>query len=305
MSALPLMLVAAGLGVSQQVVVLPVRTAAVTAARATAVSERVAQILRAGGVTLASTPSEAMATLRSLGAGDPSECRGDSACVAKLGALLGARLVVGIGVGEFEGTVAVHLEVVAAPPDGATLIDDELLPADLKDPLWARARAPFARNLLQRTGTGARSGESRAQPAASSDDAPPRSGDWMIALQTDTELGAFGGMYTLRAGRRLFPEVTVSAGAIVTAARLAGASVQARAIPFAADFAVHPVVALEIPVLFSGPVAAGVRPSVGLEVSPFSWLSLGASASYLRLLGTAPEYKSGYWLAGAEMGLRL
>lgn len=300
------MLVAAGLGASPQVVVLPVRTAAVSVARATAVSERVAQVLHEEGIILTSGPSEAISTLRAKGAGDPSECRSDAACVMRLGAALGARLVVGVGVGEFEGVVAVHLEVFASPPGGAALVDDQLLPSDLRDPLWARALAPFARRLLQRAAEGPSStGPQLPLPGVAGEGRPPRPGDWSIALQTDAELGQVGGMYTLRAGRRLVPEITVSAGAIVTAARLAGASVQARAIPFAADFAVRPVVALEALVLFGGAVAPGVRPSVGFEVSPVPWLSLGASASYLRLLGVPAEYKSGFWLAGAELGLRL
>jgi hypothetical protein len=114
-------------------------------------------------------------------------------------------------------------------------------------------------------------------------------------------------MVTVRAGRRLLPAITVSVGALLTGASFAGAAVQARAVPFASDLMVHPVLALEVPVmLIRSSAAVGVRPSVGVEVTPLPWLSLGASASYLRLLGVDPAAVTpGYWLGGAEVGFRL
>jgi len=314
--SLGLSLMAVVLGSSPDVVVLPVQTTAVAASRATAIADRVAQALRAEGVGLTAMPFDAVARLRAQGAGEPSECRGDPACVARLGAKLGARTVVGVGVGEFEGSVAVHLEVVAVPSAERSLAEDQLLPSNLKDPAWARALAPFAQSVLARAPPPAPPASTAAPPVVTARPpgppspsppagAPPATRDWVVSLQTDSELDALGGMVTLRAGRRILPMLTVSGGALVTGALVAGVTAQARATPFAADFVVHPVVALEVPVLIRAPPAVGLRPSLGVEVTPLPWLSLTASASYLRLLGVAEEVKPGYWLGGVEVGLRL
>lgn len=299
--ALSLMVAAMG---SSEVVVLPVRTTAVSTERAVAVADRVAQVLQAEGVGLAAPPSEAVGKLRALGA-DPIECRGEGSCAARLAAKLGADLVVGVGVSEFEGSVAVHIEVVAVLFAERAMVEDQVLPSDLKDPLWARALAPFARKLRARAAAVAAAKPPPAPPPPPA--APAASqGDWVISLQADAELGALGGMVTVRAGRRLIPALTVSAGALVTGAKVAGVAAQARAVPFAGDLLVHPIVSLEVPLLIRSSPAVGVRPGVGVEVNPLPWLSLAASASYLQLIGApAAEVRTGYWLAGAEVGFRL
>lgn len=299
--ALSLMIAAMG---SSEVVVLPVRTTAVSPERATAVADRVAQVLQAEGVTLAAAPSEAVGKLRALGA-DPIECRGEGSCAARLAAKLGADLVVGVGVGEFEGSVAVHIEVAAVLFAERAMVEDQVLPSDLKDPLWARALAPFARKLRARAAAVAAAKPPPPPPAPPAAPATAR-GDWVISLQADAELGALGGMVTVRAGRRLIPGLTVSAGALVTGAKVAGIAAQARAVPFAGDLLLHPIVALEVPLLIRSSPAVGVRPSAGVEVTPLPWLSLAASASYLQLIGApAAEVRTSYWLAGAEVGFRL
>jgi len=305
---LALSLMVAAVGASPAVVVLPIRTTAVAPERALAVAGVVAQALQAEGIALAATPSEAAGKLRAQGA-DPLECRGEASCAARLGAKLGASLVAGVGVSEFEGSVAVHVEVVEVLYAGRALVEDQVLPSDLKDPLWPRALAPFARKLRERMAAAA---AATPPPPPPTPTAPPAAavadaGSWVISLQADAELDAFfGGMITVRAGRRFLPALTVSAGAVVTGARVAGVAVQARAVPFAGDRLVHPVVALEVPVLLRSSPAAGVRPSLGVEVTPLPWLSLAASASYLQLVGApAAEVKTGYWLAGAEVGFRL
>jgi len=311
-SALASSLVMAALGASPQVVTLPFRTVGgVAPERAVAVADRVAQLLRAEGVALSATASEATATLLAGGA-DPTKCRGDASCAARLGAKLGANLVVGVGVGEFQGSVAVHLEVVEVPFAERSQMEDQVLPADLEDPQWARAVAPFARKLHEHIAAMPPLPPAPQQQPPPPPPAPfaapsPATRDWVIALQADGEIGALGGVVTVRAGRRLLPELTVSAGALLTGASFAGASVQARAVPVAGDFLVHPVLALEVPVLWirSSPTV-GVRPSLGVEVTPLPWLSLAASASYLRLVGVDPAAVApGYWLGGAEVGLRL
>jgi hypothetical protein len=305
-TALALVLAVAALGSSPAVAVLPVRTAAVTPDRATAIADRVAQILKYVEVDVVLMPSEAAQALRARGAVQPAECRGEAACVARLGGLLGARVVVGVGVGEFEGNVAVHLEALEVPSGKRVLVEDQILPSDLKDSMWARVLAPFGRRLLEhaesKPSEAVESSES-FEPSVETGPAGPRA--WLIALQADSELDALGGMITLRVGWQLLPSLTVSAGALLTGATVAGATVQARAVPFAGDFVVHPVIALEVPVLLRASPAIGVRPSLGVEVLPVPWLSLSANASYLRLVGTAPEVKPGYWLGGAEVGLRL
>ena len=295
-----LSLILAAMGSSPVVVALPLRATAVAPERAVAVADRVAQILQAEGIVFSFMPSEAAGKLGAEGA-DPIKCRGEASCAARLGAKLGANLVVGVGVGEFQDSVAVHLEVVEIPFAERSQLEDQVLPSNLEDPLWARALAPFARQLRERI-------------AALPPTTPPVSsgpgsgaGDWVVALQADSELGALGGMLTVRAGRRILPALTVSAGAVLTGAWLAGATVQARAVPIAGDLMVHPVLALDVPVLLirSSPTF-GVRPSVGVEMTPLPWLSLAASASYLRLLGVDPaDVTPGYWLAGAEVGFRL
>lgn len=302
-SALAVSLIVAAMGSSPEVVVLPVRTAAVAPERAIAIADRVALVLRAEGVSLAATPSEAAGKLRAEGV-DPTECRGEASCAARLGSKLGASLVVGVGVGELEGNVAVHLEVVEVPFAERSQVEDLLLPSDLKDPLWARTLAPFARKLRERAAAMPQPPPPPPPPPPAAPAPSPR--DWVIALQMDSELDALGGMITVRVGRRLLPELTVSGGALVTGAGVAGATVQARAIPFAGDLMVHPVFALEVPVLIRSSPTVGVRPSLGVEVIPLPWLSLAASASYLGLFGVAPEeIKAVYWLGGAEVGLRL
>src|SRR5262249_28534915 len=151
-------------------------------------------------------------------------------------------------------------------------IADQVLPENLDDPLWARTMAPYARKLLEHIAAmpppAPPPPPSQPQPPPPQPSAAPSPGssDWVIALQADSEVGALGGMLTVRAGRRLLPALTVSAGALLTGATFAGASVQARAVPFASDFAVHPVVALEVPVmLIRSSAAVGVRPSLGVE----------------------------------------
>ncbi|HVE83589.1 MAG TPA: hypothetical protein VND93_12100, partial [Myxococcales bacterium] len=225
-----LSLMVAVMGSSPEVVALPIRTAAVAPERAVAVADRVAQVLRAEGVILSSTPAEATRKLLGEGA-DPLKCRGEASCAARLGAKLGANLVVAVGVSEFEGSVAVNLEVVEIPFAERSQVEVQVLPSNLEDPLWARALAPFARKLRERLAA-------MPVPPPQGPRGPPSSPvqssrDWVIALQADSELGALGGMVTLRAGRRLLPALTVSAGALVTGARVAGGTVQARAIPFA------------------------------------------------------------------------
>ena len=319
--SLALSLTAVVMGASPDVVVLPVQTTAVAASRATAIADRVAQAMRAEGVGLTAMPFDAVAKLRAQGAGEPTDCRGDPACVARLGDRLGARTVVAVGAGEFEGSVAVHLEVVAVPSAERFMAEDHLLPSNLRDPAWARTLSPYARSVLAlaAAATPPPPASTTAPPVARTQPirppsgprpsrppgAPPAARDWVISLQADSELDALGGMVTLRAGRRILPVLTVSGGALVTGGLVAGATVQARATPLAADFIVHPVVALEVPVLFPASVAFGVRPSLGAEVTPLPWLSLTASASYMRLLGVADDVKPGYWLAGVEVGLRL
>ncbi|HEY8207370.1 MAG TPA: hypothetical protein VIG99_07815 [Myxococcaceae bacterium] len=311
MGALALSLVVAAMGSSPVVVALPFRTVGgVAPERAVAVADRVAQLLQAEGVPLSATASEVTGKLLAEGA-DPTKCRGEASCAARMGAKLGANLVVGVGVGEFQGSVAVHLEVVEVPFAERSQIEDQVLPSDLKDPQWTRAVAPFAGKLREHIAAmppPPMQQQPTPQPMQPSPVATePSSRDWVIALQADSEIGSLGGMVTVRAGRRFLPELTVSAGALLTGARLAGATVQARAVPFVGDLAVRPVLALEVPVMLirSSPTV-GVRPSLGVEVTPLPWLSLGANASYLRLVGVDPaEVTPGYWLGGAEVGFRL
>jgi len=301
---LALWLVVATMGSSPLVVALPVRTTAVAPERAVAIADRVAQTLQAEGVALAATPSEAVEKLRAQGA-DPIECRGEASCAARLAAKLEADLVVAVGVSEFEGSVAVHLEVAAVLFAERAMVEDQVLPSDLKDPLWGRALAPFARKLRERVAV-TKSQRPPAPPPPPPAASAPALGSWVIALQADTELDALGGMVMVRAGRRLLPALTVSAGALVTGAGVAGVAVQARSVPFAGELLVHPVLALEVPLLIRSSPAAGVRPSVGVEITPLPWLSVAASASYLQLIGaSAAEVKTGYWLGGAEVGVRL
>src|SRR4029078_13168751 len=119
------------MGTPPQVVVLPVRTTAVVPERAVAVADRVAQVLQAEGVALAATPSEAVEKLRAQGT-DPLDCRGEGSCAARLAAKLEADLVVGVSVSEFEGSVAVHLEVTAVLFAERAMVEDQVLPSDLK-----------------------------------------------------------------------------------------------------------------------------------------------------------------------------
>jgi hypothetical protein len=300
--ALSLTLVA--VGSSPEVVVLPIRIAAVAPERAIAVADRVAEALRAEGIALSITPSEAVGNLRAQGA-DPIECRGEASCAARLGARLEARLAVGVGVGEFEGSVAVHLDVVEVPFAERSQSEDQVLPSDLTDPLWARALAPFARKLRERAAALGPRPPPTAPPTAPPAAPATSTGDWVVALQADSQLDAPGGMITVRAGRRLLPTLTVSGGALVTGGGVAGVAVQARSVPFLGDRMVHPVFALEVPLLIRSSPTVGVRPSLGVEVTPLPWLSLAASASYLQLVGSAAEIRLGYWLGGAEVGLRL
>ena len=111
--------------------------------------------------------------------------------------------------------------------------------------------------------------------------------------------GAVSGFF----GYRFDERWTLAAGFV--GAHPLGASLRASVVPLFAGAAVHPVLALEVPVLFSSPLAIGVAASVGVEWVPNPWLFVGLEVPVQYFIA-APDGASRFWLFGAlSAGARL
>ncbi|MBI3184363.1 MAG: hypothetical protein HYZ28_19695 [Myxococcales bacterium] len=138
----------------------PPRAAVVLVSRQTGVSpERSAMLAMAishtladAGIKVAYNPEEALAKLSAEGHGDPQECRGRDVCLIRLGAALGAYVLVSVDIGEVLPDLALRLRVLAT--DDGLELDEESLVLPAKDTAQlASAVRPLAARLKEAWGT--------------------------------------------------------------------------------------------------------------------------------------------------------
>ena len=80
--------------------------------RAEVIAERIAEVLIARGVDVSGGPKASAQALAAAGTKNPAECQGKRPCVSGLGRLLKVWGVLGVELGDLDGTLAVHLELV-------------------------------------------------------------------------------------------------------------------------------------------------------------------------------------------------
>ncbi len=115
--------------------------------------------------------------------------------------------------------------------------------------------------------------------------------------------GALHGAVMPFVGFRFDERWAVSAGFV--AAQPLGVTVRASAVPFFVESRIHPLVALEVPVLFASSLALGIGTSVGAEWVPLDWLSIALEVPVQYFI-VAPEAATRFWVFGAlSVGVRL
>jgi TolB-like protein len=94
---------------------------------------------------------------------------------------------------------------------------------------------------------------------------------------------------------RLASFLSVGIGALI--AQPFGAFVRVTAVPFNAEGRVHPIVALETPLLFSSPISFGLSAVVGVDIQIVKYLSIGAEVPLVYFLATTSGQR--FWAFGA------
>ncbi|MBX7101940.1 MAG: hypothetical protein K1X89_29760, partial [Myxococcaceae bacterium] len=112
------------------VIVTSERMGAAEAADAVATQVHQALVREGWAQTLDVTASSER--VKATGFADPRKCKGARSCVSKLAVLLGARaVVVSVDVGKLGGTLAIHLEAVAADDERSLEVTDVTAGTDL------------------------------------------------------------------------------------------------------------------------------------------------------------------------------
>jgi hypothetical protein len=105
-------------------------------------------------------------------------------------------------------------------------------------------------------------------------------------------------------GYQIVPAFALELGGLVGSNP--GALVRAAWIPFNATGKVKPLVALEVPLLFTSPLSAGVGLTLGVHYQPARWISLGLEAPAVWFFN-APSWATQrrYLFVGPVIGLHL
>ena len=95
-----------------ELAVVVTRRSGMSVSQAEAVGDVVVEFLKKEGLTVLMGPKDGAKQLAVLGVKDSADCDGKRPCVAGLGRVLRAAVVVGVEVAELEGSLAVNLEAV-------------------------------------------------------------------------------------------------------------------------------------------------------------------------------------------------
>jgi hypothetical protein len=118
-----------------------------------------------------------------------------------------------------------------------------------------------------------------------------------VALGAATELTAKGGWGSLSAGRRFGDSLAVAAVGHFTASKGGGFGVEAEYVPLFASSWIHPVVGLEVPVLFVSQVLVGVVPRVAVEAKPTASTAIELGVPFAYFFVAPAQERPWYLLA--------
>ncbi|MBS2026755.1 MAG: hypothetical protein JST54_02525 [Deltaproteobacteria bacterium] len=228
----------------------------------------------------------------------------DDQCLAEIGGALGAELMVTGSLAKVGSSISFDAEVVDTAKvrvlrrysnriKGGS--DEEFF--DEADRAVAALFPPGATPGVPPTA--AASADASAPPAVTttattSNEAASDEAGWRIAVGGTSELTEKGGWGSVAVGRRFSRALTVSALGLYTGAKDAGAGVDVGWVPLFDDAPVHPVVGLEVPVLFASSVLVGVAPHVGVAWAPIPILALQLDVPVMFLANASSTQKNLY-----------
>ncbi len=170
-------------------------------------------------------------------------------------------------------------------PTGSTL------PGEVADPTVAAGPPPATAPIPTATPTGVAVAAAPAAPPTERADA------WQVSLGVSPELTAAGGWASLTFGRTFGDAFAVSAVGHFTFSKYGGVGVEGTYVPLFASSWVHPLVGLEVPVIFASSVLVGVEPRVAVEFkpTPATGIEVGIPFTYFFV---APAQERPWYLLG-------
>ena len=198
-------------------------------------------------------------------------CKADSACLAQIGGALGVDHVVAGSLARIGESYVMNLQLI------------DIVHASVSRRYSRRVRGSSAEAFLDIVDPAARAlfpevraapgGVARGAPPVAEPSGPGRPLGIVVGLRGQVFPGApLGGAIALSVGWQPIDALTVSLGGL--AARPFGAYLRVQWVPFNVGGRVRPLLAAEVPLLFSQPLAAGLSLSPGVAVGITPWLDL-------------------------------
>jgi TolB-like protein len=248
-------------------------------------------------------------------------CAEDTSCLAEVGGALGVDRILSGTLGKLGGSLLVTLQVInmakgsvenryqtriKAAKSEEAFIDAlgpavaALFPKPSPEPPSAAATAPpHAETTPPAKASEPSPAESVAEPAARSQSEP----SFAVAGRFQMMPDVTGGAGVLLAGFRPSPAWTLSAGFLVAGLNK-GPLLRVSFVPWNAEGTIHPVVAIEAPVLLSASPIIGAGGSAGVEMTPTRWLAIGIEIPVLFLANAPPGMMRLYAFGATTVGLR-